>query len=240
MPPTVSSRSPNHHDPKPLPRPLAREANHLGSDRDAREADPAAYPALTRDLLRRRSGHPTRRRRTAAIGVKQPHSAGSRRATQTCLRSRTIVSSATPPALLSADTRTIACSRPSFTVGREAIMRALVPPGRALCFVLAAVELDGRRGGRARRGAAVYRFCEDARRRALTGVLLSWCAGKTGRLICQPDRSEGPLARSHTDLVVRSRGRRECVAASCVRRRADGWWRREVFGSDRDEAEGRP
>ena len=110
-------------------------------------------------------------------------------------------------------------------------------PGVELCFVLAAVQLDGRRGG-------------TSRERPYTGFVkmpggwhtrvycYRWCAGKTGRLACSRPLG-GPLARSHTHLVVGSRGRRECVAASCVRRRVDGCWRREVFGSDRDEAEGR-
>ena len=118
-----------------------------------------------------------------------------------------------------------------------AIRRALVPLGGALCFVLAAVQLDGGRGGTSRVGpyTGFVKMSGGGHSRV---YCCRRCAGKTGRLACSRPLG-GPLARSHTHLFVRSRGRRECVAASCVCRRVDGWWRRLVFGSDRDEAEGR-
>ncbi len=110
--------------------------------------------------------------------------------------------------------------------------------GGELCFVLAAVQLDGRRGGTSR--ARPYTGFVKMRGGGHTRVYCCRrCAGKTGRLADSRPLG-GPLARSHTHLVVRSRGRRACVPASCVRRRADGRWPREVVGCDRDEAEGRP
>ena len=47
----------------------------------------------------------------AGVGVEQPHSAGSRRPMQTCLRCRTGISSATPRALFGAARRTPAACR---------------------------------------------------------------------------------------------------------------------------------